>query len=305
MKKTLKLYACILLALTIIPLTVFFFYRNDNGKFCVKNIDNNKTLKLSHKEYVLGALSCEMPASFHIEALKAQATAIYTNAVREKALGNEHVAEISIKNLRGYTDEKTLKEKWGANFNAYYNKLSSAVDSVLGEVITYEEKPILAAYHSMSSGKTESAENVWGAKVNYLTPVLSEGDTFSPEHKSEKIIPTAEIREKLKSALPETHLPEVDSLLFTDIIRSDSQTVLSLIVGDKQISGAKIRELFSLRSAAFEIEVLENQIKFITLGYGHGVGLSQYGADFMARQGSNYENILKHYYPNIKIMVTS
>ncbi len=303
MKRIFKLYVSILLVLTLLPLCVFIFYKNDNGKIYVKNTDNSKTLKLTYKEYVLGALSCEMPPTFHKEALKAQAVAIFTNAVREKELDN--ITEISIKNLKGYTDQKTLKEKWGNNFSFYYNKMSEVVDEVLGQVITYQNKPILAAYHSMSSGKTESAENVWGEKVNYLTPVLSEGDTFSADYKNEKIIPIKEVREKLSKAFPETYLPELDTLLFTDIALSDSKTVLSLVVGDKKVTGRQIREMFSLRSAAFEIEVLENEIKFITFGYGHGVGLSQYGADFMARQGSTYEQILNHYYSQTTLMQVS
>ena len=300
MKRILKLYLSILLVLTFLPLSIFVFYKNDSDKFYVKNTDNNKTLKLTQKEYVLGALSCEMPPTFHKEALKAQAVAIFTNAVREKELNN--VLEISIKNLKGYTDQKTLKKKWGNNFSFYYDKMSEVVDEVLGKVITYQNKPILAAYHSMSSGKTESAENVWGEKVNYLTPVLSEGDTLSAEYKTEKVISIKEVREKLANAFPETYLLEVDALLFTDIALSDSKTVLTLVVGDKKITGRQIREIFSLRSAAFEIEVLENDIKFINYGYGHGVGLSQYGADFMARQGSTYEQILNHYYSQTKLM---
>lgn len=303
MKRIFKLYVSILLVLTLLPLCVFIFYKNDNGKIYVKNTDNSKTLKLTYKEYVLGALSCEMPPTFHKEALKAQAVAIFTNAVREKELDN--ITEISIKNLKGYTDQKTLKEKWGNNFSFYYNKMSEVVDEVLGQVITYQNKPILAAYHSMSSGKTESAENVWGEKVKYLTPVLSEGDTFSADYKNEKVIPIKEVREKLSKAFPETYLPELDTLLFTDIALSDSKTVLSLVVGDKKVTGRQIREMFSLRSAAFEIEVLENEIKFITFGYGHGVGLSQYGADFMARQGSTYEQILNHYYSQTTLMQVS
>jgi len=300
MKRIIKLYVSILLVLTLFPLGVFIFYKNDSGKFYVKNTDNNKTLKLNQKEYVLGALCCEMPPTFHKEALKAQAVAIFTNAVREKELNN--VIEISIKNLKGYTDQKTLKERWGSNFSFYYNKMSEVVEEILGQVVTYQNKPILAAYHSMSSGKTESAENVWGEKVNYLTPVLSEGDTFSADQKNEKTFSIKEVREKLAKAFPETFLPELDTLLFTDIVLSDSKTVLSLVVGDKKVTGREIREIFSLRSAAFEIEVLENEIKFTTFGYGHGVGLSQYGADFMARQGSSYEQILSHYYSQTKLM---
>jgi stage II sporulation protein D len=245
-----------------------------------------------------------MPASFHPEAPKAQAIAIYTNAEREKAKNTEYIAKISIKNKKGYTDKQTLEEMWGDSFEEYYKKFTDAVDSIFGTVITYENKPILAAYHSMSNGMTENCENVWGEKKPYLVAVSSPGDTFCENHTSEKIISISEIRNKLKTALPEVFLPEVDSLIFTDIEKSEAGTVLSLVIGNTAVSGKKIREIFSLRSASFDIEVLDGQIKFTTYGHGHGVGLSQYGADFMARQGSDYAEILAHYYSGSTLMYT-
>ena len=108
--------------------------------------------------------------------------------------------------------------------------------------------------------------------------------------------------EILKKEFPQTHLPEIDSLLITDRTESDSGAVLSVVIGDKTVSGQKIRELFDLRSASFTYEISDEKIKFTVRGYGHGVGLSQYGADFMARQGADYEEILKHYYKGVEIV---
>lgn len=301
-KDMLKGMLMVFLAMCIVPLSAFVFVDHNSEKLFVKNIQNSKLVGLSERQYVIGALCCEMPPSFHLEALKAQAAAIYTNAVRSKALNEDYVCEADVEGMKGYTTEKVLKDKWGKNFDVYYKKMCDAADSVLGNVITYNGNPVVAAYHSMSAGKTEGSENVWGEKVNYLTPVLSEGDTFCAEFKSEKVISVEKVREILKKEYPDTYLPEVDTLLFTDIKTSPSKTVLSLLLGDKEISGQKIRELFSLRSAAFEIEIKEGNVHFTTYGYGHGVGLSQYGADFMARQGSSFEDIIKHYYVGTEIM---
>ena len=288
--------------LTLIPLFSFLFIDNSKGKFKVLDTDRNKVLSLSPREYVIGALSSEMPPSFHKEALKAQAVAIYTNALRSSYSDDEYVAKASPENLYGYTTQKILKERWGKNFDAYYEKMCSAVDEVLGTVITYNDKPILAAYHSMSSGKTESAENVWGESVPYLVPAESEGDKLAADLVETKTLSSDETREILKNALPDTFLPEVDTLLFTDFEYSSSGTLLSAVVGDKEISGQNLREMFSLRSASVEISAENGEITFTTKGYGHAVGLSQYGADFLGRQGADFKEILKHYYTGTSLL---
>ena len=153
MKEVFKSVLAIFLMLTLIPLSSFFFVDNSKGKFKVYDIDRNKILTLSPREYVIGALASEMPPSFHKEALKAQAVAIYTNSIRSVYSDSAYIAKVCPKKLYGYTTQKILKESWGKNFKAYYEKMSSAVDEVLGTVITYKDKPILAAYHSMSGGK--------------------------------------------------------------------------------------------------------------------------------------------------------
>ena len=302
MKDVLKSALAIFLMLTIIPLSAFFFVDNSKGKLKVLDIDSNKIKALDFRDYVLGALCCEMPPSFHKEALKAQAIAIYTNALRKNCSQDDYIAEVSPKNLSGYTTEKILKQRWGRNFEAYFEKMCSAVDEVFGAVITYESSPILAAYHSMSSGKTECAQNVWSESVPYLVAVDSEGDKLAADLVKIKSFSSQETREILKSAFPETFLPDLDSLLFTDFEYSPSGTLISAIVGDKKVSGQKIRELFSLRSAAIEIKAENSQITFTTKGYGHGVGLSQYGADFLARQGADYKEILEHYYTGTSLL---
>ncbi len=305
MKQKLKGLLAVFLMLTFIPLSAFVFKSSEKDEFRIFDRSKNKIVSLSKREYVLGALCCEMPPTFHSEALKAQAVAIYTNAIRSAYRKNEYVTEVDSQKMLGYADKDMLKERWGRNFDTYYSKMCDAVDSILGAVITYDNMPIMAAYHSMSSGNTETSENVWGKSVAYLTSVKSDGDTFSPNFENVKEISVKEARELLKEAFPDTFLPEVDSLLFTDEQYSSAGTLLSVMVGNQKTNGQKLRSVFSLRSAAVEIEVKEGRIIFKTKGYGHGVGLSQYGADFMARQGSDFKEILSHYYKGSGILYTN
>ena len=182
------------------------------------------------------------------------------------------------------------------------SKMEKAVDSVLGCIAAYDGAPILAAYHSLCSGKTESAENVWGGAVPYLSAVDSIGDTYNSSLENSKTIAASEVRKILSEAFPKAFLPQDNTLLFTDFVLSPSGTVLSCTVGNVSVSGQKLREIFTLRSACFSVKSEGENLIFTTKGYGHGVGLSQYGADFMARQGKGFEEILKHYYTGIDLM---
>ncbi len=304
MKSTLKTLAALFLMLSLIPLTALRFYDNSKEKFKVYDENKKKIIALVPREYVIGALSCEIPPSFHKEALKAQAAAIFTNAVRSSFSEEEYVASVNREEFKGYADKECLKERWGKNYSVYYEKMCSAVDEVIGAVITYDAKPIIAAYHSMSSGNTEAAETVWGKSVPYLVAATSEGDTFCADLESEKTFSVEEVRKILSEAFPEAFLPEVDTLLLTEAEYSPSGTLTSVMVGDIKTNGQKLRSIFSLRSAAITFEIKEGRVIFKTKGYGHGVGLSQYGADFMARQGADFKEILAHYYKGSSILYT-
>lgn len=302
MKDVLKTAAILFFMLTIIPLSAFLFKGNTETRFVIFDEATEKSNTLSAQEYVIGALCCEMPPTFHAQALRAQAAAIYTNALRNIYAEEEYVARVNTEKRQGYVPKEILKEQWGKSFSVYYDKMSKAVNDVLGCVITYESKPILAAYHSMSSGKTESAENVWGQAVAYLVSVPSEGDTFSAELSEQKSFPINEVRKILSEGFPQAYLPEVDTLLLTEPQYSPSGTLISVMVGNVKTTGQKLRSLFSLRSAAITFEIKEGTLSITTKGYGHSVGMSQYGADFMARQGSDWKEILKHYYKGTSVM---
>jgi stage II sporulation protein D len=261
---------------------------------------------MSEFEYVCGSVAAEMPLAYHEEALKAQAVACYTNCLRLKNSNNKEEsngADISddISVHQGYITEDERKEKWGDDFNKYESKLRSIVTDVLGEYITYDEKICVAAFSAICTGTTETAENVWGSKTPYLVSVKSEGDKLSPTYSSTVTFSKSQFISIMKDLGV-----SIDSKAdLTEIIgkpkATKAGTVLTIKINSKEVTGSNMRQAFSLRSPAFKITATENEVTFNVSGYGHGVGMSQYGADYMARQGSTYDEILKHYYKGVEI----
>lgn len=268
--------------------------------------NQNKNITMSEFEYVCGSVAAEMPLAYHEEALKAQAVACYTNCLRLKNSNNKEEsngADISndISVHQGYITEDERKEKWGDDFNKYESKLRSIVTDVLGEYITYDEKICVAAFSAICTGTTETAENVWGSKTPYLVSVKSEGDKLSPTYSSTVTFSKSQFISIMKDLGV-----SIDSKAdLTEIIgkpkATKAGTVLTIKINSKEVTGSNMRQAFSLRSPAFKITATENEVTFNVSGYGHGVGMSQYGADYMARQGSTYDEILKHYYKGVEI----
>jgi stage II sporulation protein D len=277
-------------------------------KFKVLLTNSGKVVELSEVDYICGAVASEMPASYHNEALKAQAIACYTYAVktRESQLKNPDDklkgAHITSDNSthQGFKTQEELKKQWGEKYDTYYKKIKTAVESVIGRVIVYDGDLITAAYHAICSGQTENASIVWGGEVPYLTSVNSAGDKLSPDYSSTLVLTQDQFIEMAKS-LEGASFEGDPATWISEAKTSDAGTVISYILGGKSFQGSKIREVFSLRSNCFTIEYKNNSFIFDIIGYGHSVGMSQYGADYMARQGSNYTEILTHYYKGTKI----
>ena len=202
---------------------------------------------------------------------------------------------------QGYMPKGLRKEKWGENFEKYEKKLEEAVRAVSGLALTYEGELCTAAFSAICTGTTESAENVWGSAIPYLVSVKSSGDTLSPAYSAT----VSFNREKFTEAAKALGISITDKTDFKKEIKitdtSKAGTVLKMKIGGKEVTGAEVRKAFALASAAFEIKCTETGITFTVKGCGHGVGLSQYGADYMARQGSSYDEILKHYYKGVEI----
>lgn len=263
---------------------------------------NKKTVEIDMFEYLCGSVAEEMPLAYEEEALKAQAIAIYTNALRLKNNNKTDDADISndTSTHQGYITKEQRKAKWGDDYEKYEYKLESIIKSVENKAIYYNDELITASFFAISSGTTESAENIWGRDVKYLQSAESEGDILSPKYSSTVTVKKDEFTNIIKT-LKVTD--KFDSLKNAVKIKETSKagTVLSVQVGGKTFTGQELREAFSLRSPVFTVETSKDSITFNVKGYGHGVGMSQYGADYLARQGKNYTEILQHYYKGVEI----
>lgn len=281
---------------------------DDQESFKVLDITTGKVEEISVFDYVVGAVCAEMPATFEPEALKAQAVAAHTYAQRQKEkaltspdkeLNGAYFSNDSSK-YQAYFTENQAKQYYGDNYEQYIEKIKNAVSDVESEILVYEDEPIIAAFHSMSSGTTESAENVWGSKVEYLIPVESDYDTEAPKYMEEYEYTADEVKERLENAFDDIKLGDKPEEWFSDVSKSKSNTVLEIKVGNLTVTGQEIRAALSLRSASFDIEY-DDGFKITTRGYGHCVGMSQYGANAMAKEGKTYKEILEHYYPNTEL----
>ena len=279
--------------------------------FKILDQTTGKVDEVGLRDYVRGAVAAEMPATFHTEALKAQAVAAHTYALHNRLVQLES-PDSSLKgadfsadpaNRRGYMTENTAKEFFGGGEAAdlYWDKICEAVDNVIGYIMEYEGEPIVAAYHAISAGNTEDASNVWLGEAPYLLPVQSEGCLLAPGYETVMTIEIEEVRRILKTKYPQIDLSSDPAYWFTAIERSDSGYITYADVGGVELHGKDIREIFGLRSHNIDIETDRLNMNFYVYGYGHGVGLSQYGANHLAHQGYTFDEILENYYSGITI----
>lgn len=246
------------------------------------------------EDYIIGVVAAEMPASFEPEALKAQAVAARTYAMYKKETRNlDYDLIIGTKDQAYQTNEELLK-KWGVSFFKNYLKVRDAVLATEGEILTYNGQTINAFYFSMSNGYTENVESVFKSDLPYLKSVPSTWDNESiKNYEFTKTISKEDFCKSLE-------IP-CDNIKIENIQKTSSNRVASLTINDKTLEGTKVRSLLGLRSTDFTIECLDNDIKITTKGYGHGVGMSQYGANGMAKENHNYKEILNYFYQNTEI----
>ncbi len=306
MKRFFSVFFFIFLTLLLIPAIVLLRIPKDqSGIYLVENTQTKQTLSLTPLEYIKGVVAAEIPMSYHEEAVKAQAVAAHSYALYriqqclndpEYIPGTPYLTTDPA-TCQAYLDEAGRKELWGDAFAAYEEKLTNAVNAVINDVLLYEDKPALAMFHAVSSGKTENAADVFSTSTAYLVSVTSEGDSLSPAYSETKTVTTDEMKNALLSIDSSIALSEDPASWFQDVVRSEAGSVLTITVGDKSIKGTDLRTKLSLASANFTISFASNVFTIETKGKGHGVGMSQYGADFFARQGKSYKEILAHYYP--------
>ena len=272
----------------------------ESEKFSVLISETGQTEEIPVADYIFGVVAAEMNASFHTEALKAQAVAAYTYALRRRAENADKPYDItdSPSTDQHYINEASAREKWGDKADEYVEKIKGAVAAVEGEFVAFSGEPILALYHSASGGKTEDIKNVFGTELPYLVSVDSLGDILSEEYSSECKFSNEEFK---KLVGENADLSGEISSWVGETRHRENGYVESVMIGGKALSGVQIRKLFSLRSANFDIKY-DNGFIFTVRGYGHGVGLSQTGAEYMARQGGTYKEILLWYYKNTEIL---
>lgn len=273
------------------------YYDEDKKENKEENKEEYKSVNFEEndlEEYITGVVAAEMPANFNMEALKAQAVAARTYAIKHL---NGKYSDIKPEKIgQAYINQEEMKRRWGNNFNNYYNKIKTAVYSTKGLILEYNGEAIEAVFHSTSSGMTENSENVWGKSLPYIKSVESKVDEKAPNFCVEVSFEKNEFEDKIKKAVNGAEKVNniYDSFKITK--RSSAGYVLEASFGNIKTKGSEIRTALGLRSTDFEIKRVDNKIIFTTKGYGHGAGMSQYGAEFMAQEGKSYKEILSHYY---------
>ena len=301
MIKRILLFSCIIIIIPFIIVNIFI--RNDEITF---NFSSNSVIRVYREdtgiieevpieEYVVGVLAGEMPIEFELEALKAQAVAARSYAMiqAERNIKKEYDVIDTVMN-QVYLDKNYLTTVWKDSYTDNINKIKMAVLSTKGEYISYNGKVAEALFFSTSPGITENSEEVFSSKVDYLRSVDSSFDEISPVYITNKTFSLEEFYNLLD-------LDYSDELNIEILKKTSTGRIKNIRINNKEFTGSEICSKLSLKSTYFEIIKEDEKIIVKNKGYGHGVGMSQYGANGMALQGYNYEEILKHYYTGIEI----
>ncbi|MCL2342377.1 MAG: stage II sporulation protein D [Firmicutes bacterium] len=257
-------------------------------------------------DYLPGVLAAEMPASFAPEALKAQAVAARTFILYRAGQQNSRHPEAAVCDdstcCTAYTNLDDLRGKWGADWAANREKIIDAVQSTDGQYLVFDGAPILAAFHASSAGETEDSGAVWGA-LPYLIPVSSpETAADVPNYVSIAEVSANDFQSTVKSAYPGADLSGAPETWLGEAVPDASGRTGSVKIGGVSIEGTALRTMFGLRSTAFTLEYTGGHFLFTVTGSGHGLGLSQYGANVMAEGGADFREILAHYYPGTEMV---
>lgn len=310
MKKILVMCICFIVISLCIPLSFQVMYsaqetserKSDEvalGAFNQEDIvvpvfreELNVQQELLLEKYIIGVVSAEMPASFEFEALKAQAIAARTYT--HKVLATEPYILDTVQH-QVFNDEEQLRKRWGKDFEQNYAKIKAAVEETENLVMMYEDTLIDPLFFAISNGKTENSEDYFSNSLPYLRAVDSEWDKSVDDFEAQVSISLADLQKIFAD----------DDLTFKSfqiLSRTLGGNVQEVAVGDHVYSGREFREKLELRSADFSFEESNDEIYITTFGYGHGVGMSQHGANELAKTGKTYDQILNHYYQNIKII---
>ncbi|MCR4429748.1 MAG: stage II sporulation protein D [Tepidanaerobacteraceae bacterium] len=270
-----------------------------------------KIEKIPLEEYVKGVVAAEMPAGFDMEAIKAQAVAartyVYLRWKKNGGSGCSLHPEADVcddpTHCQAWITKGEMLRKWGIfSYYHYYSKINQAVSATEGMILLYDGKPIDPLFFSTSNGKTENSEEVWEKYIPYLRSVTSPGEETSPRFLVIKQIPVDDVVDKLRQKWPDIIIDSKNPERQWKVLEfSAGGRIKTMQLGNKVIKGTEFRQLFDLNSTDIKWERTGKNIKFTCIGFGHGVGMSQYGANAMARNGATFVDILKHYYTGVEI----
>ena len=260
----------------------------------VKQTSKNKIINIDLEEYVKGVLAGEMPITFELEALKAQAVAARTYGVRRISSKNNYDVVDTVMN-QVYLDDETLKQRWGSNYEIYISKINQAVKETEGEYVDFNGTYADTLFFSTSVGNTENSEEIFGTKISYLQSVSSEWDEeVSPVYEEKNIFTRDTFCKKLS-------LSNCSRIYVNIISETSTGRIKKIKINDKTFTGTEVAYNLGIRSNYFTIYIENNKVVVKTKGFGHGVGMSQYGAEGMATNGYTYKEILEHYYQGTTI----
>ena len=275
----------------------------DSESFLLADQSAGAVVSVPRRDYLIGAVAAEMPISWPDEALKAQAIAAHSYALYCR----DHAAEpasgwLSVDPVRrqGYLTDAVLRSYWGTAYEENYARLSALVDNVLTDVLYYDNAPAGTSYFAISNGMTEASENVWGTALPYLVAVDSSTD-LNADNYLYTVQFTAEQMQQTLTGLGLLPDPAAPASWFGEAALTPSGYVASLPVCGQSVTGPALRKALGLRSACFTVQYQEGSFLLTTKGYGHGVGLSQWGAKALAEQGQSAEEILAHYFPGTEL----
>jgi stage II sporulation protein D len=277
----------------------------EDGATPVRVLRGDTVFNMTMGEYLTGVVAGEMPVSFETEALRAQAVAARTDTLYSMFVSpNPRHPQADMCGdpacCAAYLDEDALRGQWGADYAAYFAKIQDAVRATDGVYMTYASQPILAVFHSSSAGYTEDSGSVWGRSMPYLVSVPTpETPEEVPNYISTVTVSRQDFADTVTAARPDAVFAG-DALTWVDgVTYSPGGRVASVTLGGVAVTGTELRAMFALRSTAVSVEITDGGVLFTTTGYGHGVGLSQYGANILARRGGAYREILTAYYTGV------
>lgn len=305
MKEKLKTFFSVCVLVLAIPYIVTLLFQGNqtsmsrNEAKIIRKEEGNLPKEEDSKDvedYLPGVLAKEIPLDYHMESLKAQAVIARTNLVKAWGEKGKEPESMTV---------KEMMELWGQKgFEENYRLLEQAAEDTKGQILTWQDQTADAAYHAVSAGKTRSAKEALGREDQpYLTRKESSMDIPSPNYLKVIFLEKTQLLEKLKKADKEIKIQEADMMENIRVIERDSSGYVTKIkTGDKELAGEEFRRYLELNSACFYIKEVEGKVRILTKGLGHGLGLSQYGANEMAKEGKDYKQILEYYYSGLSLV---